>query len=104
MDEPPSNCVGNNHQACGLKYKTIAAPIDAKRKPTYKSGLIVDFGGWRTIVRRTLTTGAPPKTNGMTYTGNPPLRNAQMIQAAPIAPSAPAIVAIIRPFESNLLS
>jgi len=32
-------------QAVGLKYSTMAAPIEASRKPMYSIGLIVDFGG-----------------------------------------------------------
>ena len=41
--------------------------------------------------------GAPPKTSGITYTGRPPVRNDQMMHAAPMAPSAPATVAVTRP-------
>ena len=57
----------------------------------------MDFGGCSIIVTSTLTMGAPPKTSGITYTGSPPVRNDQMMHAAPIAPSAPATVAVIRP-------
>jgi hypothetical protein len=54
------------YQAVGLKYSTIAAPIDASRNPTYNNGLMADLGGCKTIVSNTLTIGAPPNTNGMT--------------------------------------
>src|SRR5206468_8266383 len=87
--------------AAGLKYSTIAAPIDARTNPAYSIGLIADFGGWITIVSSTLMMGAPPKTSGMTYTGRPPDLNAQMMHAAPAAPSAPAIVAVTRPVVSK---
>src|SRR5207302_9750916 len=75
--------------------------MDARRKPTYNIGLIAAFGGWITIVKRTLTMGAPPNTRGMTYTGRPPVLNAQMMHAAPAAPSAPAMVALTTPPPSN---
>ncbi len=81
----------------GLKYSTIPAPTDASTNPTYSIGFGATFGGWITIDSSTLTMGAPPKTSGMTYTGSPPVRNAQMMHAAPMAPSAPAIVATINP-------
>src|ERR1700704_6560499 len=45
--------------------------------------------------------GAPPNTSGITYTGRPPDLNAQMMHAAPAAPSAPAIVAVTRPVPSK---
>jgi hypothetical protein len=57
---------GQLFHACGRKYSTIAAPIDARRNPTYSIGLISVFGGWMAIARSTLTMGAPPKTSGMT--------------------------------------
>src|SRR6202011_244127 len=72
-------------------------PTDASRKPTYNIGLGAAFGGWMTIASSTLTIGAPPKTSGMTYCGRPPDLKAQMMHAAPTAPRAPAIVAVISP-------
>ena len=44
------------------------------------------------IETTTFTSGAPPKTSGITKFGTPPDLNAQMMQTAPSAPSAPPTV------------
>src|SRR5688572_9497464 len=87
--------------AVGLKYRTMPAPTAARAIPTYRSGLIAALGGWIAIDTNTFTIGAPPKTRGITYTGRPPNRNDQMMQAAPAAPRAPATVAVTSPRVSN---
>src|ERR1035438_1491022 len=76
----------------GLKYNTIAAPADAIAYPTHSSGFGATFGGLAIIDTSTLTSGAPPKTSGITTAGDPPFLKAKIMQAAPMAPSAPPIV------------
>ena len=46
---------------------------------------------------KTFTSGAPPKTRGITKFGIPPDLNAQMMQTAPSAPSAPPMMDQIVP-------
>lgn len=50
----------------GLKYSTIPAPAAARRNPTYKRGFGATFGGCVAIVYSTFTSGAKPKTIGIT--------------------------------------
>ena len=46
----------------------------------------------------------PALHRGQTELGNPPERNAKIIQTAPMAPSAPATVAPMEPFMVNPVS
>ena len=52
--------------AGGLKYSTIPAPSAVTTNPTYRSGLGAIRGGCSSIDTSTLTSGAPPKTKGIT--------------------------------------
>src|SRR4029079_1428560 len=87
--------------AAGRKYSTMPAPTDTSTKPAYISGLMPAFGGGISLHNSTVTSGGPPNTSGMTYTGRPPVLKAQMMHAAPAAPRAPAIVAVTRPVLSK---
>src|SRR6266852_7323030 len=70
-------------QAAGRKYSTMPAPIDASSSPAYHMSPGGALGGCMSIEYRTLMIGAPPNTSGITYSADPPLRNAQMMQTAP---------------------
>jgi hypothetical protein len=59
------------------------------------------FGGWITIVTSTLTSGAPPNTSGITYTGSPPVLNAPDDARCARCAERPAMVAFLSPLGLN---
>src|SRR5688572_28948887 len=66
FDRLRTSDVPDRCHAVGLKYSTMAAPIEASRNPRYSIGFTAALGGWMMAVMATFTIGAPPNTSGIT--------------------------------------